>query len=177
MLLFLKCLTRSFSWWWSCDDLRSLQCCRMSVILAFEGCRRLQGAYVPAGAKKHWMGMLQPSPAEVGSSGNAQPVHCEAIVWRAELCQGEALVLLPCCQGVSSWGISSVTLMLLFPSSNASSLEEEFWIKLLSSRSKEWKKRRKKSRPAGCEAARAVPGGSAGVVAMWDPALARSHGE
>lgn len=57
---------------------------------------------------------------------------------------GEALVLLPYCQGVSSWGISSVTWMLLFPSSNASSLEEEFWIKLLLSWSKEWKKRRKK---------------------------------
>lgn len=39
MLLFLKCLTRSFTTrrWWSCDDL-SLQCCKVPVILAFEGC-------------------------------------------------------------------------------------------------------------------------------------------
>lgn len=50
MLLLLKCLTRSFSWWWSCDDLRSLQCCRVPGILAFEGCRRLQGVCVPTGA-------------------------------------------------------------------------------------------------------------------------------
>lgn len=108
------------------------------------------------------MGMLQPSPAEVcmvGSSGNAQPVHCEAVLWRAELCQGEALVLLPCCQGVSSWGISSVTSMLLFPSSNASSLEEEFWIKLLSSCCKEWKKGGKRAallavkQPGPCQVA------------------------
>lgn len=31
--------------------------------------------------------------------------------------------------------------------------------------------------PAGCGAARAVPGGSAGLVAMQDPALAHSHRE
>lgn len=86
-------------------------------------------------------------------------------------------MLLPCCQGASCWEISSMTLMLLFPSSNASSLKEEFWIKLLLSCSKEWKKRRKKSRPTGCEAARAVPGGSAGAVALRDPALAHSHRE
>lgn len=103
--------------------------------------------------------------------------YYEAVLWRAELCEDKALVLLPCCQAESCWGISNVMLMLLFPSSNASSLKEEFWIKLSLSCSKEWKERRKKSHPAGCEAARAVPGGSAGLVAMWDPAWAHSQWE
>lgn len=66
MLLFLKCLTRSFSWWWSCDDLRHSQCCKVPVILAFEGCRRWQGARVPAGAKSAGWGCHSPALLQWG---------------------------------------------------------------------------------------------------------------
>jgi len=81
--------------------------------------------------------------------GSAQPVRHKAVLRRAGLCEQGALALLVLLPG----DVSRVTLALRFPSANASSLKEEFWIKLSSGCPKEWGKRKKKSCPASHEAA------------------------